>query len=138
MSRPPVRATLAWIGDFRFAAGTPDISLTLDGDSRAGPSPMQTLAMSLAGCIGIDVVHILTKGRHRVTAISLDVEGERAETEPRRFVRIHLHCRIAGQVSADAVERALTLSREKYCSVWHSLKSDIDLNTTYELTAEGR
>ncbi len=98
---------------------------------------MQTLAMSLAGCMGIDIVHILTKGRHHVTGVSLDVEGDRAETEPRRFVRIHLHCRIAGQVSPDVVERALTLSREKYCSVWHSLRSDIDLSTTYEITDEG-
>jgi putative redox protein len=61
--------------------------------------------------------------------------GTRAEAPPRRFLRIALHFAISGRVPADAVERAIALSREKYCSVWHSFRQDIDLATDFQITA---
>jgi putative redox protein len=135
MSKPPVRATLSWIGDLRLAAKSGDISLTLDSDGMAGPSPVQALGISLAGCMGIDVVHFLTKGRHPVTSVDLELEGERAQEDPHRFLRIRLHLRVGGHVPVAAAERALQLSRDKYCSVWHSMRQDIDLITTCEVVA---
>lgn len=135
MSKPPVRATLAWQGDLRFSAESGGARVTLDSAGVAGPSPVQTLAMSLAGCIGMDVVHILTKGRHPVTGVELELDGERAEEEPRRLVRVRLHCRVTGALPIEALERALQLSREKYCSVWHSMRRDIELVTTCEIAA---
>lgn len=135
MSKPPVRATLAWQGDLRFSAESGAARLTLDSAGVAGPSPVQALAMSLAGCIGMDLVHILTKGRQPITGVELALDGERAEEEPRRLVRVRLHCRVAGAVPVEAVERALQLSRDKYCSVWHSMRQDIELVTTCETAA---
>ncbi len=135
MSKPPAYAALTWSGDLRFLAESGAWRLVLDSDGVAGPSPVQALAVSLASCMAMDVVHILTKGRHAVRSVDLTLDGERAETEPRRFVRIRLHCRVGGDIPADAVERAVQLSREKYCSVWHSMRQDIELVTTCQVTA---
>ncbi|MFN2444329.1 MAG: OsmC family protein [Vicinamibacterales bacterium] len=135
MGTRAVRVSLDWVGDRRFSAESGDIRLILDSDAAAGPSPVQTLAFSLAGCIGIDLVHILTRGRHALTGVSLLLEGDRADDEPRRLIRVRLHVRVTGNVPIDAVERALRLSREKYCSVWHSMRQGIDLTTTCEVVA---
>lgn len=135
MSKPPVRATVTWAQDLRFAAACGGVQLTLDGAGVAGPTPVQALAISLAGCMGIDVVHILKKGRHPFTAVEFVLDAERAAEEPRRVVRVGLHCRVAGAVPVEAVERALQLSRDKYCSVWHSMRQDIELSTTCEVIA---
>jgi putative redox protein len=94
---------------------------------------VQALAFGLAGCMAIDVVHILTRGRLAVSALAVRLVGERAPQEPRRFVKLDLHFSVRGDVPADKVERALALSREKYCSVWHSIRQDIPLTTTFEI-----
>lgn len=119
----------------RFAAESGGVHLTLDSAGVGGPSPVQALAISLAGCMGMDVVHVLTKGRHPFTGIDIVLDGDRAPEEPRRIVRVRLHCRVAGTMPVEAVERALQLSREKYCSVWHSMRQDIELTTTCEVVA---
>ena len=64
MSKPPTVAELTWIGGLTFAGVSAATSITIDGDSAAGPSPVQALAFALAGCMAADVVFILTKGRH--------------------------------------------------------------------------
>jgi putative redox protein len=133
MAKPPIVATLTWRGDLRFDATSGGSRLTLDSDGVAGPSPVQTLAMSLAGCMAIDVIDIITKGRHRVAGLTTELHGERAENPPRRLIRIHLAFHIDGDVPAHAVERAIALSRDKYCSVWHSMRQDIELTTSYEV-----
>jgi putative redox protein len=133
MSTRAVHAALSWDGELRFLAESGTSRLLLDSEGLAGPSPVQAMAMSLAGCMAIDVVHILTRGRHPVTSVDFTLDGERAETEPRRLLRIRLHCRVGGGVAASAVERALQLSREKYCSVWHSMRQDIELVTTSQV-----
>ena len=96
---------------------------------------MQTLAFALAGCMSMDVVHVLTKGRHDLRGLRADLTGQRAPDEPRRFTSITVHYTITGDVPADKVERAIQLSREKYCSVWHSMRQDIELTVTYKLTS---
>ena len=123
--KKPAVADLAWTGDLRFDASINNHSLTLDSASKAGPTPVETLALSLAGCMAIDVVHIITRGRHPLTALRAHLVGERASEDPHRFVRITLQLTVAGP-PRDVVERAAELSHEKYCSVWHSMRQDID------------
>jgi putative redox protein len=91
---------------------------------------MQALAFAFAGCMAMDVVYMLRKGRHDLRGCRLDLSGERAQTNPHRFVAFELRFTVTGNVPADAVERAIQLSREKYCSVWHSLREDITLTVS--------
>jgi putative redox protein len=134
-ARPPVTVALEWKGGLRFAGATPGGELLVDGDSAAGPSPVQALAFALAGCMAADLVLILTRSRLPPRALRVTFTGERAEQDPRRFVRIGLRFEVSGAVPAEKVERALALSREKYCSVWHSLRPDIELTTSFEVVA---
>jgi putative redox protein len=135
VSAPPIVSTLTWDGDLRFRAVTGPNTIILDSDSTAGPSPPQAVAMALAGCMAIDVADIVRKGRHALTAMEARITGERNADPPRRFNRFTLHFVLTGDVPAHAVERAIQLSRDKYCSVWHSLRADIVLDTTFEVHA---
>jgi len=80
-----------------------------------------------------DVVDILVKGRLPLLALSARLDGQRASQEPRRLVSVLLHFSVRGEVPDDRVERAIALSRERYCSVWHSLRQDIDFRTSFEV-----
>jgi putative redox protein len=131
--KPPLTATLTWQGDLRFHAATPRSSIILDSDSTAGPSPPEALVMALAGCMAIDVADIVIKGRHSLRSLEAKIVGERCDDPPRHFVRLTLHFALTGEVPGHAVERAIQLSRDKYCSVWHSLRQDIDFQTTFEV-----
>ena len=133
MAKLPVVIDLAWLGDLRFAGHSDHASITLDSAGLAGPSPVQALGFALAGCMTTDVAHILTKGRHPFRALRSRLIADRSQEEPHRFVRMTLHVTVEGEVPAGAVERAIALSREKYCSVWHSLRPDIELVTRFEI-----
>lgn len=131
--KPPVTATLTWQGDLRFSARVGANEIILDSDSSAGPSPPQAVAMALAGCMAIDVADIVTKGRHPFSALEATILGERREQPPSHFVRFTLHFIITGSVPEHVMDRAILLSREKYCSVWHSLRQDIQFETSFEV-----
>ena len=131
--KPPLVAELLWAKQLEFGATSGPQALVIDADGRAGPSPMQLLAFALAGCMSADVVSILQKGRHPLNGFRAALTGERAPDPPRRFVRLTLHFHIAGAVPPDANERAINLSRDTYCSVWHSLRPDIEFTTTFDL-----
>ena len=133
MSKPPMTVTLNWDNALEFTAQAGKHEVGLDGASYTAPSPMQMLALSLAGCMATDVVHILTKGRHAVAALSATLTGDRSPDEPHRFTRIDLRFSLSTTASPDYVERALELSRTKYCSVWNSLREDIEFTVNYEL-----
>jgi len=133
--KPPLTLDLTWEGELTFSGRSGDTTITMDSRSKAGPSPMQALAFGLAGCMAIDVVNILVKGRHPLEGLSARLVGTRAEQPPTRFVTIVLHFRVVGAVPAEAVDRAIQLSRNKYCSVWNSLRQDIDFTVTYENAA---
>src|SRR5262245_46193851 len=120
MSKPPVPAVLVWEGDLRFRAMSGTVSVLLDGDSTAGPSPVHALAFRPAACMAMDVAAIVKKGRHPLAAFDVEFVALRAQEHPHRFLRIELHFSLRGNVPAAAVERAIDLSRDKYCSVWHS------------------
>lgn len=135
--KPPTVVDLTWIGDLKFAGVSGAISMTLDGDSAAGPSPVQALAFALASCMATDVIVILTKGRHPVSGMRAHLVAHRAQQDPHRFLKVDLRFDVDGAVPSDAVERAIALSREKYCSVWHSLNHDIDFQVTFDVHPQG-
>jgi putative redox protein len=133
-------ATLRWTGsDLAFegttGSGGPDLRIPVDGDSVTGPAPMEMLLLSLGGCMAIDLRIILEKSRVPVDALDMSIEGERMENEPRRYHRIRMHFTLKGPAEADRprIERAIGLSEEKYCSVYHTLRTDLEIRSTYEL-----
>jgi len=129
----PISLDLEWQGDLVFRGDAAGVSLVLDSGGRAGPSPVQALAFALAGCMAIDVVHILRKGRLDPKAVHARLDAERSPTDPKRILAARLHFTVAGDVPPDKVERAIALSRETYCSVWHSLRVEIDFRTSFEV-----
>ena len=126
---------MTWAGDLRFDAMSERVPLVIDGRSQAGPSPVEALGLALAGCMAVDVVDILVKGRHQVTSLVTDFTAERAPEPPTRFTAVTMHFRIGSDAPAHAIERAIELSHEKYCSVWHSMRQDIPFATTYEVVS---
>ncbi len=108
--------------------GGPQISL--DSASREGPSPMQLLLLSVAGCMGIDIRMILEKSRVPLESLELRVEGDRAPSDPRKFEAIRLSFMLAGpgEEHQGKIDRAVQLSKDKYCSVLHSLHPAITLD----------
>jgi putative redox protein len=131
--KPPTLVDLTWNGKLTFTARDGSHEWVLDGRNEAGPSPVAALAGSLAGCMAIDIVLILTKGRFDVRSFGTRLTGRRADSEPRRFVAIDLRFTIDTNAPPDQVDRAMALSREKYCSVWHSLRQDIELTTSVSI-----
>ena len=132
-TRPPTTVELIWSEGLRFGATAGKNAIVVDGDGSAGPSPMQVAAIGLAGCMAADVASILEKGRQPFTGLHVSFSGERAATPPRRFTRITLQFRVSGAVAPEAVERAIALSRETYCSVWHSMRQDIEFITAFDI-----
>ena len=112
--------------------GAPDA-----GGRNLGARPMELLLMGLGGCTAFDVVHILRKGREEVTDCVVEVEAERAETDPKIFTRIHMHYRVAGRGLAPAkVERAIALSAEKYCSASAIMAKTAAITHDWEVVEE--
>ena len=88
-----------------------------NGGRNVGIRPMELMLLGLAGCTAFDVVLILRRGREPVTDCVVEVEAERAQTDPKVFTTIHLKYRVSGQgLSPEKVERAIQLSKDKYCS----------------------
>ena len=137
-AKPPTIVDLEWVGDLQFSGRSGNASITLDSAGVAGPSPVQALAFGFAGCMATDVAHILTRGRHALRGLHAHLVADRAADDPHRIVRMTLHLLVHGEVPRDAVERAIALSREKYCSVWHSMRQDIDLAVSVEISTGGR
>lgn len=133
-AKPPLVAELVWSDGLRFDATSGANAAVVDGDSKGGPSPTQYAAMGLAGCMAADVVDIIRKGRHPLRALRVTFTGTRADTPPRRFLTISLRFAIQGAVPSEAVERAIALSREKYCSVWHSMRQDMPFETRFSVS----
>jgi putative redox protein len=132
MSDPNVRQVrVRWAGEGLVFEGGPDggPSITLDSDVKKGPSPTHLLLVALAGCMAVDVKMILEKSRVPLESIEVEAVGVRAESAPRRFLSITLTYELRGpQEEHEArLQRALDLSREKYCSVLHSLDPGIEI-----------
>ena len=117
-------------------------TVTMDGPPEFGGRnlavrPMEMLLLGMGGCTQFDVIHILTKGRHNVDLCEVELEAERAATEPKVFTRIHVHFRVGGKgLTAKAVERAVKLSAEKYCSASIMLGHSAQISHDFELVKE--
>ena len=121
-----VEAKVNWIDGERFAAsGSSGHAVVIDSDRErnTAPGPMETVLMGLCGCTATDVVSILHKKREPFTAVEVRAEAERAQQPPTVYTSIHLIYTVSGPVSRKAVEDAVRLSEEKYCSVAAMLKS---------------
>lgn len=115
------------------AAHTVALESTRDGPG-AGPTPMVMLLMSLGGCTALDVISILRKKRQHVSAYTVEVSGIQAEEHPRVFTEITVRHIVCGRdISESAVEQAIQLSEEKYCSVSAMLSSVATITNEYEI-----
>lgn len=132
--KPPLNVELTWTGDLKFLGRAGDLLVPLDSAGQDGVSPMQALALALAGCMAMDLVHILTKSRVAPSGLRARLSGRRPSNAPSRFTAITLHFDIEGHAPEDQVDRAIQLSRDKYCSVWNSMRQDIDLQVTYTVS----
>lgn len=133
MSKPPTVASLSWKHKLVFDVVSGDTSMVIDSEGREGPSPMQTLAVSIAGCMSMDVAYILTKGRKTFRALRCELAAQRAPANPHRFTGVAVRFIVEGDVPDDAVARAIQLSHDTYCSVWHSLRQDIAFTTSFQV-----
>ena len=116
--------------------GVIDAGLKAGGQNH-GPSPMELLLLGMAGCTGIDVVDILRKKRLAVTGLTVHVEGTRAETHPMVYTCIDVVYTVRGKdIPARAVEQAIHLSEEKYCSAGVMLGKTAKIKSRYEIVAE--
>jgi putative redox protein len=118
-----LKARIKWAGDARFVAESGSgHSVTVDGPPEIGgrnqgPRPMELVLMGVGACSAVDVTLILKKARQQLTDCWVELEAERAETEPKVFTKIHLHFVVVGRELAEShVKRAVQLSAEKYCS----------------------
>lgn len=127
-----MRATAKWSGQMQFAGtGNGGHSVLMDGDNKAANSPMELVLIALCGCTAFDVVSILRKKREPFTGVEVSAEAEKAPDPPRVFTDIKLQYRVAGDVTRKAVEDAVRLSEEKYCSVAAMLNKTARI--TYEI-----
>lgn len=123
-----------WKQDEVFEATTEDgKTVTLDGDSAHvnGPSPMQVVLMALCSCTSVDVVSILKKKRQDLTGLRVTAQATQAEAPPRVFTHIKLTYSVRGRLSRKAVEYAVSLSKNKYCSVSKMLEKSATID--YEI-----
>ena len=114
--------------------GAPDAAKPENGGQNLAPRPMETLLAGAGGCTAYDVVLILKRGRHDVRSCSVKLSAERAETDPKVFVKIHMHFHVTGKgIPATAVERAIAMSHEKYCSASIMLGKTAEITTSFDL-----
>lgn len=114
--------------------GAPDSSKPDNGGQNLAPRPMETLLAGAGGCTAYDVVLILKRGRHDVRGCSVKLSAERAELDPKVFTRINMHFTVSGKgIPAVAVERAIAMSHEKYCSASIMLAKTAEIVTSFDL-----
>jgi putative redox protein len=131
-----MRASVKWVGDELFM-GTSDSGHSIILDANGGnlaPSPLENILISLGCCSSVDVVSILKKTRQQVVGCKVDISATRVESVPRLFSDIHLHFIISGNNIAEKhVERAVSLSADKYCSVALMLNKSVNITHDFEV-----
>jgi len=129
--KAPTTLELTWDRDLIFHGASAEATITLDSAGKAGPSPVQTLAFALAGCMGMDVVYILRKGRFDIRGLKIALIAERSQDDPHRITAVTVDFAVTGDVHEAQVQRAIDLSHDKYCSVWHSMRQDIAFTSRF-------
>ena len=135
-----MKLTIDWTGNMGFSSTTPtghqikmDASVEVGGQN-SGPRPTELLLNAVAGCTGIDIISILHKMRLKPLSFHIDVEGARAEEHPKKFTNVNNHYSFEGDLPEEKVVRAIKLSKDKYCSVSHSLSATI--TASYSINSE--
>jgi putative redox protein len=114
--------------------GAPDEAKPENGGQNLAPRPMETLLAGTGGCTAYDVVLILKRGRQDVRGCSVKLTSTRADTDPKVFTKIHMHFTVTGKnISTSAVERAISMSHEKYCSASIMLGKTAEISTSFDL-----
>ena len=132
---PVNKASLTWDKDLIFLGRTPrGFELDFDAEAQWGCIPTESLLLSIAGCLAIDVVSFVTKMKARITKFKVDIVGERNPTPPQHYTKVDMVLHISGEnITPKKLDRAISLSQEKYCSVYHSLRKDLKVNVTYHI-----
>ncbi|MBS0316967.1 MAG: OsmC family protein [Proteobacteria bacterium] len=114
--------------------GAPDADVPANGGQNLAPRPMETVLAGTGGCTAYDVVLILKRGRHDVRGCTVRLNAERADADPKVFTRIAMHFIVTGRgIPAQAVERAVRLSHDKYCSATAMLAKTAAIETSFEV-----
>ena len=124
-----ISAQLNWTDGMQFVAraGNGPAVVLDSSDGGSGPSPMELVLIGVAGCTAIDVIMIMQKKRADIIDFKVNISGERADEHPKRYTNIHIEYVLYGRnLKPNAVEQAIQLSEEKYCSASASLNADID------------
>lgn len=132
--------TAEWIGERSFVGRNKSGGTVQMGtfEDKPGLSPMELLLAGLAGCTGVDIVDILTKKRQRPEAVEVRVRGKRADTFPRVYKEIEVLYLIWGNgIDPLAVEKAIELSEEKYCSASAMMRGAAEIRSSYKILAPG-
>lgn len=118
--------------------GAPDPARPDNGGQNLAPRPMETVLAGTGGCTAYDVVMILRRGRHQVEGCSVRLTSERADKDPKVFTKIHMHFTVTGRsIPAAAVERAIALSHDTYCSASIMLGKTAAITTSFDLIDRG-
>ncbi len=141
-----MECTVRWMGNdagMSFVAETGSgLAVVMDGAPEAGgrnlaARPMEMILAGTGGCTAFDVVLILKKGRHAVSACDVQLKAERAETDPKIFTKIHFHYRVKGHnLKPEAVARAIELSKDKYCSASIMMAKTAEITHDFEIIEE--
>ena len=114
--------------------GAPDAAKPENGGQNLAPRPMELMLAGTGGCTAYDVVLILKRGRHAVQGCTVKLSAERAETDPKVFTAINMHFTVTGKgLPAAAVERAIAMSHDKYCSASVMLGKTAQITTSFEV-----
>jgi len=135
-----MKARVKWVEQVSFLGESESgHAVLMDGAPAAGgrnlgPRPMEMLLLGAGGCTSFDVIAILKKSRQQVTDCVVEIEAERAETDPKVFTRIHMHFVVTGRaLKPEVVERAIKLSAEKYCSASIMLGATAKMSHDFEI-----
>ncbi len=135
-----MKARIKWVEEVSFLGETESGHAVLmdgppaGGGRNLGPRPMEMLLIGTGACTAYDVVHILKKARQPITDCVVDIQSERAETDPKVFTQIHMHFIVSGKgLKHEQVERAIKLSADKYCSASIMLGKTADITHDFEI-----
>jgi putative redox protein len=130
---PVTKGTLTWDKELIFVGRTQrGYEIEYDAEIQWGCAPTESLLLSLAACMGIDMVSFLQKMRSKLTGFKIDIAGERNPTPPQYYKSIEMVLHMTGEnITPKQVEKAIALSQDKYCSVYHSLRKDLKVTVKY-------
>jgi putative redox protein len=129
--------TLNWVKGLEFSVETTTgATLVTKSPKDEGPpgiSPMQLLLVGLAGCTAMDITYLLKKMRNQLESMNVEIESERASDHPKVYTHIRLHFRVKGNINEQDLNKAIDLSKSKYCSAGAMFEKTANIAYTYEI-----